>query len=307
MTTFRILSLDGGGIRGIYTAVLLNRLIKEVPQFWDGINLFAGTSTGGILALGFAYGLLPADGVELYRTQGPNVFADSFWGNLTNLWGLIGAHYSPNGLKTALEAIFHQETLGDIFTRSQKYVLIPTFDLDAVVDGERTWKPKFFHNFPGEDSDGQEKIVDVALRTTAAPTFFPTYQGYIDGGAVANNPSLSALAQVLDPRCAGCSISDVRLLSLGTGDPAMFIAGENLDWGYVQWAKPLISVLLEGSMEVVDYQCAQLLGFGRYHRLAPSLRENIAWDDVAKIGRLIHLANQVNLAPTIAWLQQNFL
>ncbi len=307
MSTFRILSLDGGGIRGIYSAVLLNRLIKELPTFWDGIHLFAGTSTGGILALGFAYGLLPADGIELYRTQGSAVFADSLWDDLKDLGGLIGAQYSQTALKEALEAVFHQGTLADIYTQQQKYVLIPTFDLDAMVDDERTWKPKFFHNFPGEDSDGAEKIVDVALRTTAAPTYFPTYQGYIDGGAIANNPSLSALAQAMDPRCAGRTLADIRLLSLGTGYTPTYIAGENLDWGYAQWARPIISLLLEGAMSAVDYQCRQILGSNYYHRLAPSLREPILWDDVDKIGRLIQLANQVDLVPTITWLQQNFL
>jgi patatin-like phospholipase/acyl hydrolase len=307
MSVFRILSLDGGGIRGIYTAVLLDRLTREVPEFWDGIHLFAGTSTGGILALGFAYGQLPADGIQLYRTEGPKVFSDSLWDNIKDLWGLIGAQYNHAPLQKALEAIFHQDTLEDIFTRRQKYVLIPTFDLDAMYNDIRTWKPKFFHNFPGEDSDGQEKIVDVALRTTAAPTLFPTYQGYIDGGAVANNPSMAALTQTLDPRGVGRSLTDIRLFSLGTGDQEMYIPGETLDWGYVQWAKPLLSVLLEGSMEVADYQCLQILSSSRYHRLAPSLREQIGWDAVDKIDRLIELANRVDIAPTVEWLRQNFI
>ena len=76
------------------------------------------------------------------------------------------------------------------------FVLIPSFQLDnqAPHAGQRQWKPKFFHNYPGPDSDGAELVVDVAMRTSAAPIYFPTYQSYIDGGVVANDPSMAALA-----------------------------------------------------------------------------------------------------------------
>ena len=306
MSKFRILSLDGGGIRGIYTAVLLDRLVQRAPAFMEQIDLFAGTSTGGIMALRLAFGLTPAQGVSLYREFGADVFRDSALDDLFDLLTVVGAEYSLKPLKAILARLFGDATLGDL-AADGRFVLIPTFDLDAVKNGVRSWKPKFFHNIPGEDADNQQLIVDVALRTSAAPTYFPTYQGYIDGGVVANNPSMAALAQALcDPNNLR-KPEDIRLLSLGTGAVPRYIDGDQLDWGYGQWAKPLIPIMLEGSMGVADYQCDSILRETGYHRLAPLLPHPIKLDDVDKIDLLVQLAHAVDIEETISWLEDHFV
>ena len=74
------------------------------------------------------------------------------------------------------------------------------------------WKPKFFHNFRGHDSDENELVVDVGIRTCVAPTYFPIYQGFIDGGGVAGNPSVCAIAHAINPEGAGQNLSDIVLL-----------------------------------------------------------------------------------------------
>src|SRR5207247_1022241 len=175
-----ILSVDGGGIRGLYAAVLLDRLTREVPTLVDRADLVAGTSTGGIIALGLAHGLAPADLVALYRDRAKAIFDDSWLDDLKDLGGLTGADYDNDKLKTRMEDVLGKKTR---LKQLKKRVLVPTFDLDneSPDPGKRMWKPKFFHNYPGPDSDGGELVVDVALRTSAAPTYFPTYQGYIDG------------------------------------------------------------------------------------------------------------------------------
>src|SRR5262249_50296279 len=156
------------------------------------VDLLAGTSTGGIIALGLAFGLTPAQLVSLYRQNGAVIFDATWLRHLTDLGGLAGALYDNEKLKTILSNAFQNAVLDDLARK----VLIPTFDLDSFQDPQidhtvpgyvRAWKPKFFHNFPGADSDGEERVVDVALRTSAAPIYFPTYQHYIDGGVVANN------------------------------------------------------------------------------------------------------------------------
>src|SRR5512144_125229 len=138
MGYYHILSLDGGGIRGLLTAILLERLEAAVPGFLAKVDLFAGTSTGGILALGLAAGRSPAQARELYETQGRVVFADSVLDNVRDLGHAVGAQYSNGPLKRVLTEQFGDLTLGDLPRR----VLITSFDLDNGPDQPpplRTW------------------------------------------------------------------------------------------------------------------------------------------------------------------------
>jgi patatin-like phospholipase/acyl hydrolase len=310
MYKYRILSLDGGGLRGLITAKILQRLNQEIKiQGWiDNVDLFAGTSTGGILALGLAAGKTPQDICNLYIHEGPKIFDDSIWDNIRDLGKIVGADYSNKHLKKTLHNTFSDKTLGDL----KKKVTIPTFDLDnaAVDDSKRTWKPKIFHNFSGSDSDAKSLAADVALYTSSAPTYFPSADGYIDGGVFANNPSLVALAQAIskanDPS-ERANINDIVLLSVGTGVSLSYIKGDSIDWGYAQWIKPLIDILMDGVAGISDYQTKQILG-DRYHRFqvifAPD--ESIPLDAVHKIDRMVEIGSNCNLADTINWLEKNW-
>jgi patatin-like phospholipase/acyl hydrolase len=295
-----ILALDGGGIRGVLTLRMLERLESAHTGWLNKVRLFAGTSTGGIIALGLGLGFSPADLLAFYREAGPKIFRDSWLDDARDLKKVIGADYDYKNLKRALQQRFGDSTLADL----ERRVLIPSFDLDApsTAARPRMWKPKFFHNFPGPDTDGAEKVVDVAVRTSAAPTYFPSYQGYIDGGVAANNPSMAALAQALNPETGKQQIEHIRLLSVGTGLNPNYIQGKRLDWGYAQWARPLISLMIDGSMGVADYECRQVLQ-RQYHRLCPILPAPFPMDDAGKVEQLLALADQVDLAPTLAWLQ----
>ena len=301
---YRIAAFDGGGIRGIYTATLLARLEGKAPGFLKNVKLFAGTSTGSILAVALAAGRRPGELAELYQKQGEEAFSDSWLDNVRDMGRLIGADFSEHNLKRILEKLFGNATLGDLPRR----VLIPAFDLGGTPGrGEKCWKPKFFHNFPGCDSDAKEKIVDVIMRSCAAPASFPTYQGYIDGGVAANNPAMAALTQVLDRRAKTRppALEHIRLLSLGTGFNRQFIRGQRLNWGYAQWAKPIIRLMMDGMTGVADYQCRQLLG-EHYHRLAPALPKPVTMDAVKQTATLVRYANQVPLDNSLAWLRRNF-
>ena len=298
MTHFRILTIDGGGIRGLFTLVLLERLRQAQPGFLDKVDFFAGTSTGSIIAMGLAYGFTPTEGIDLYREMGMVAFQDTFLDDLLDLFTLIGAEYDSDQLKGVLLQKFQAATLGDLRERG-KHVLVPTFDLDAMKDDVRSWKPKFFHNFVGPDSDERERIVDVALRSSAAPTYFPTYQGYADGGVVANNPSMAALAQALHE---GIPQEEISLLSLGTGLVPRYVPGRKLDWGFLQWAPRLLPIMLDGLMGVADYQCRAILGDRQYFRFAPVLAESIDVDEADKADRLVALAEAVDISSAVDWL-----
>jgi len=308
MATYNILSIDGGGIRGIVPTIVLQRLSAEdgLTGWLDSVDLIAGTSTGGLLALGLARGLDLQVIRNIYETKGEKVFDDSLMDDLLDLGKIAGADYDIRGLEKELEKVFGQTRLADL----DKHVLITAFDLDneSPDPRSRTWKPKVFHNFSGSDSDGALLAYKVGLYTSAAPTYFPSVDGYIDGGVYANNPSMCALAQCQDPRIENRPpISDVVLLSLGTGMSLVHIKGKKLDWGYAQWAKPLIGLMLDGVAGIADYQCRQILG-EHYHRVAPVFAPGVSvpMDEVKKVPYMVAFASNIDLTSTANWLKANW-
>lgn len=310
MATYRILSLDGGGLRGLITARLLQRIGEESghADWLDRVDLIAGTSTGGILALGLASGMTPQRIAELYLDTGAKIFDDSLWDNIRDLSKLVGADYSNKPLRRALIGLFGDTTLRQLRTK----VTIPAFDLDnqAADPAKRSWKPKIFHNFPGADSDGAVSVVDVAMYSSAAPTYFPSVDGYIDGGVFANNPSMVAIAQAISSRNESadrCALDDIVLLSVGTGASPMFVKGQTLDWGYAQWIKPLMELLLDGVSGIADYQSSELLS-DRYQRLQPVFGpdESIKLDDVKKMPQMEAVAAKQDLSEVHRWLAEHW-
>lgn len=304
MAPYRILTFDGGGILGLLSITLVERLEKERPGFLKMVDMFAGTSTGGIIALALASGMPPTEVRQMYEDLGRQVFKDNFWDNLHDLGQLAGAQYSHEPLIKVLNNVFHEKTLGDLPNR----VLISSFDLDnesTEPDKPRTWKAKFFHNFPGPGSDSGEKVVKVALYTSAAPTYFPVIDGYTDGGVVANNPSMCALAQAIHPAMGKQTLRNLRLISIGTGLQPKHVEVKNGDWGLAQWGMKLVNILLEGSVGLADYQCRQILG-NHYLRVNPVLPIPIDLDKVEEIPVLQTLGWQFDMSEAVAWAKRNF-
>lgn len=304
MATTRIISVDGGGVRGVVPTVVLQRLSDEprLTGWLDRADLFAGTSTGGLIALALAAGLdLPTIRL-LYEENAKRVFRDSVLDDILDLGKILGADYEVANLRTELDGVFGDRKLAQLPRR----VLVTAFDLDNEDPVARTWKPKIFHNFPGSDSDGEMLLAQVGTYTSAAPTYFGSADGYVDGGVFATNPSMCALAQTQDhriPAAERCALQDVRLLSLGTGRSLEYLQGSRHDWGYLQWVRPLISIMLDGTNGIADFQCEQLLG-DRYFRLAPTFPQGttIAMDDVDRIPELVDFANALDLEPLVEWL-----
>ncbi len=327
MAAYHILSLDGGGIRGYLTILLLEMLEENRPGFLDQIDLFAGTSTGSIIALALAYGKSPCEIRSLYESEGRNIFHDSLLDNIRDLGFALGAKFGNKNLKTILTDYFGGTKLEDL----KRSVLITSFDLDHPPSDHkpRMWKAKFFHNFPGKGSDGRESVVDVALRSSAAPFYFPSYQGYVDGFVVANNPSMCALTQVLRPEgfeengglnkdegTAVAGLDEIVLFSLGTGLNPRYIDDDEADWGWIKWmiqlspqrqwyALPLVFMMWEGGIELANFQCRQFLG-PRFHRLDPILPQLYDIDDVKRMALLKAVALGTDLTETLAWLDAYF-
>lgn len=302
---FTILSIDGGGIRGLIPARVLERLERYFPRLTSSFDLFAGTSTGALLAAGLATGMRPRTLRQMYQTFGAQVFADSVWDDLRDLGNLIGADYSLEPLQAILEQVLGDVRLGEL----PRKILIAAFDLMDERRYPPTWKPKFFHNFPPQqvsrrseyDTDTEQRLVDVVLRSVAAPIYFPTFQGYIDGGVVAGNPAMSALAQALHE-----GETDIRLLSLGTGVNPKWLEVENADWGVLQWGLNLVDILQDGTSDVADYQCRQVLS-DHYFRLQPYLPRRIDLDDYRATDELLSLADSIDLDPLVGWIEANLV
>lgn len=306
--TYRILALDGGGIRGLISTIVLMRLAREkgLEGWLDRAQLLAGTSTGALIALCLARGLPLEDILALYHDKADAIFDDSWLDNVKDAGTLLGAQYHTDGLQGELRRLFGSTRLRDL----KKRVLVTAFDLDnAHPDpARRRWKPKLFHNFPGKDSDGAMPVWKVGLYTCAAPTYFPTVDGYVDGGVFANNPSMCALAQSQDARIGRTApLQDVALLSIGTGSSLIYVKGARHDWGYAQWAQALLGVMFDGTIGIADFQCRQLLG-RRYHRIAPSFAAGEAFplDCVDRIPEMVAFAQAVDLAPAAAWLRKHW-
>jgi uncharacterized protein len=290
---YLILSLDGGGIRGTLSARLLERLEAQC-HFMSKVQLVAGTSIGGINSLYLADNRDPTQLVDLFKQHGAAIFKSrSLLEEIEGIGEILKAKFTQDSLKEVLATVFSTRLLLDL----AKKVVITAFDLDneARSSEPRVWNPVVFHNFPDATSSGMESIVDVALRTSAAPTYFPSHQGFIDGGVAANNPSMYALAKAVS---SGVPLTDIRLLSVGTGLNPTYVAGDDHDWGLEEWAPKLIPMMFDAMVGVPDEQCAQLLG-SRYVRLNPVLASNIDLADATKVNELLNTADQADITSAI--------
>lgn len=301
--TYRIVSLDGGGIRGLTTTVLLERIVGLQPRMLSQVNLFAGTSIGGVLALGLAAGAAPTQMRQLFLERGPALLLDAARPPDVT----AQAHYDNYNLKRFMLELFGDMTLGDLPGK----VVVVAFNLDTGVtnpDRLRRATAKVFHNFPGPTGDHDTLAVDVAMATSAYPVFFPIYKGHIDGGVAAVNPSMCALAAALDERTGRQRLEDVALLSISTGHgPNPIPVEDGGDWGWKQWSVDyrIVSATMSADGPLVHYQCRQLLG-DRYYRLDPEFDQPIRFNDVFSIPKLLRTAMQIDLSEAGTWLARYF-
>jgi patatin-like phospholipase/acyl hydrolase len=297
---YRIISFDGGGIRGVVSARLLARLTEAVGPFADEVDLIAGNSVGSINAVSLACGLSGDQIVQLFERESHTIFDPA----RARRTGALRPKYRTESLKRALvngltrEGVTNCETLrlGDL----PKKLLVPAFQFDSanpvsLGKGPRRWKAKLFHNYEF-DSDGSPNAdsralaLDVILRSSAAPVLFPLYQGFADGGLVALNPSVCALAQAMNRFTGKANLSDIRLLSIGTGSGSTtYMTEQNSPWGYVSWgmqAGRRMSRFLDAFSDISDFQCAQLLG-KNYARSSPPIPIDASLENPADIPRQI--------------------
>ncbi len=191
---FKILSIDGGGIKGIYSSTIIEKFEEKYNcVISDHFDMLCGTSTGGLIALALSL-KIPAKTISsFYMEKGNLIFKKNTFSTLKQL--VLNGKYSDKNLKTNLEEIFSDKIIGN----SQNLLCIPAFN---YTDGS-TCVFKYDHLQGELTRDNKIKYVDIALATSAAPTYFPIREieqlnkQYIDGGLWANNPALVGVMEAL--------------------------------------------------------------------------------------------------------------
>ncbi len=282
-----VLSIDGGGIRGIIPAKVLAEVeLRTGRPAASLFHLVAGTSTGGILALALT---MPGDDgraawraeelIDLYEREGPTIFSRSVWQRIRSGGGLVDEKYAIEGLERAFEKYLGKRRLREALTD----VIVTAYDIERR-------SPYFFKSTKAKvDARDDFEIREAALATSAAPTYFSpakldrgpgsAYLPLVDGGVYANNPAMCAFAEARKLHPA----ADVLMLSLGTGELTRRLSYDEVkDWGLVEWAKPVLDVVFDGVSDTVEYQLRQLLGPDRHYRFQTTLdKANDDMDDAS--------------------------
>jgi len=280
---YKVLSLDGGGIRGIIPAIILKEIEKRTQKrIWELFDLIAGTSTGGFLAMILTipnpdnpntarYSM--EEIINMYREDGKHIFHEPFLESLTDADDLLRPKYPSDGREKVAEKYFKDVPLTDALTN----IFITSYDIELRL-------PLFFINNPTfERHSGtsfrklcsEYKMIEAAMATSAAPTFFEPYKlamrgcddcgdyALVDGAMFANNPTALAIVEaVIYSQNHGEEIrlEDILVTSIGTGSlTRKFPYNEAVNWGKLQWIQPLINIFLDGASEVANYQLRQLL------------------------------------------------
>lgn len=281
----RVLSIDGGGIRGVIPAMVLAEIERRTGEPAARLfDLIAGTSTGSILACALAKpDPLPAEGlVALYEQEGPRIFSRSLVKRLRSLEGYADERYEDAGLEGALHRYLGEARLKDVTT--------PIFVTAYDIEGRFAF---FFRSVRAKaDPTYDFSLFDVARASSAAPTYFEPHEvtdaagartyPLIDGGVYGVNPALCAYVD--HPREIDF------LVSLGTGGHTRpYHYAQARSWGQLEWARPLIDIVFDGVADTTDFQLSQLLPDGGYLRLQTELHlARDAMDDASEdnLGRL---------------------
>ena len=290
---FRILCLDGGGIRGLYSAQILKRMKKDCNiDFYNDFDLIVGTSTGSILAGSIVKQIDIEKVIALYANEGKNIFKKRWLSRI----GLFASKYNPNPLKEQLKVIFENTTLGDI----EKPLLINATDI-----GNST-QFVFKTTFNGQqDSNGNTKelvrdkeilLSDAILASSSAPIFFPPHKigNFLlaDGGLWANSPVLVALAEA--KKIFKMEPNDVIIVSIGTGVEENDYHINTKWWGFLTgWKREkLISMILNLQTKTNNSLLQFLMPKENILRLTYTSDKALPLDDVSQNENLLSKADK---------------
>ncbi|HTU38271.1 MAG TPA: CBASS cGAMP-activated phospholipase [Acidimicrobiales bacterium] len=269
---FQVLAIDGGGVRGLFAAALLAGLEEDLRRpIVEVFDLVVGTSTGGIVALGLGAGLSPAEIVDFYVTLKDAIFNNPMgWRKVRQLFV---AKYRSAPLEASLRGVFGDTLLGE----SRLPLVIPSYNL-----GENdVYLLKTPHN-ERLRRDHKLPMWQVAMATTAAPTFFPAFRlpgshvRLVDGGVWANNPAMVGVTEAVS--MFGHPLRKIRVLSVGTTTTQRTRQSKLDNAGLIRWVRSpnVVEVLLNGQSTGAFTQVQHLVGADHARRLNPPAPEELA-------------------------------
>lgn len=279
MATWRILTIDGGGIRGIIPAHWLDMVQKELgTPLWQSFDLICGTSTGAIVAAAAATGMDMGSVVKLFRNEGPKIFRKGLFYRSP-----FRDRYNGKYLDTVLE-----NELGNMQMEDAKTNLcITTYD----IENRKAVLLRSYDNFTKDI-----ELWKACRASSSAPTYFPPFKTrigvasriLIDGGVCANNPSSLALAEsisIANKKSLKLMNDEIVMISLGTGSSTRNLCEDRKPpLGLAGWARPVLDVLFDGSAGMSDYIVGQILAPEKYIRLQFDLNSGQGSDDLDDAG-----------------------
>jgi uncharacterized protein len=257
---FKILTIDGGGIKGLYSAKILEHLEDRYKcALSDYFDMICGTSTGGLIALALAVKITAKDISNFYEEHGKKIFPKR-----TKLGGIIRqsfwrGKYDDKALKAALKSIFERKKIAD----SQNLLCIPSY---SITDA-RPWVFKYDHKEGKLDRDNKALCVDVALATSAAPTYFPLSEidyydkkQFIDGGVWANNPTVVGVIEALTYFVGeGREFDSIEVLSISSlNSTAGKSIGLKRHRSFIKWRNDLFDTSIVGQSHFTHYMMSKL-------------------------------------------------
>jgi len=313
--TLRILSIDGGGMRGIVAARMLEFIQQGLDQpIANYFDLIAGTSTGAILAAGIAIGMSPSELYQLYLNKGQTIFPYSSWFNprrvgLILKYGLSAPKFSDDGLVSVIQSeIGLDKTLADVSAQgafSNRKLMLTSYDtVQRLPVLFKSWHPhQWYASVP---------LWEACVCSASAPTYFPAHplrvkhdqaivtHSMVDGGVGANNPTAWAVAeavgllrtkQVTQGNTAlslDRIINEISVLSLGTGALMRSLLWREVrGWGLIEWAPRIVDVVMDAPNDIYEYISQEIVTTAgtertqRYLRLQPELNQKFGAIDNA--------------------------
>ncbi|MCJ7484343.1 MAG: patatin-like phospholipase family protein [Thermodesulfovibrionales bacterium] len=307
---FRILCLDGGGMRGAFSAGVLSAIEEKVlngKSLTERCDLIAGTSTGAIIALALAFDHRPQEICKFYRESGRKIFpiGNPLAWIFHKIKQLIVAPYSGNVLKREIEKVIGKKKLGEAGHR----LVIPCYNAKAgnvfvfkhLFPGDRPAVESQHHKWENYEKCDAYTASEVAVAAAAAPTFFPSRKFadknfFLDGGIWANSPTLPAIAEAVG--ALNHAIDEIRVLSIGTRYEKLQIGRAKQRGGFLPWNWKVINLLFNAQAAGAIGTARWLVGWKQFLHLDDQKTEAnpkppIKIDDIARVDDEINLGKEV--------------